>query len=193
MVVSRDRHSLSRTEELNMKEGYTPVAKLLHWLVVVLLFSQYVVAWNLPHMGRDTVPNTVINLHFSLGVLIFLVLIVRLAWRWTHPEPAPDDGLSPWQVTSARVMHYFLYAMLMVIPLLGWMNASYRGLAVSFFGIITLPQLIATRTPEFAWTGDAHIIAAYYIMLPVAGLHIAVALYHWLVRKDGVMQRMLPG
>ena len=83
--------------------------------------------------------------------------------RWTHPEPTPDDGLPPWQVTSGRVMHYVLYAVLMVIPLLGWMNASYRGLAVSFFGIITLPQLIATRTPEFAWTGDAHIIAAYYI------------------------------
>jgi cytochrome b561 len=175
-----------------MNEGYTPVAKLLHWLVTVLLFSQYAVAWNLPHMGRDTVQNTVINLHFSLGVLISLVLIARLAWRWTHPEPPPIDGLPPWQVTLARVVHYLLYATLIIIPILGWVNASYRGLTVSFFGIVTLPQLIATRTRGFAWTGDAHVIAAYYIVLPIVALHIAAALYHWLVRKDGVMQRMLP-
>ncbi len=172
--------------------GYTPVAKLLHWLIVALLVVQYAIAWNMPHIGRNTVPDTIINLHLSFGALILLVLLIRVVWRWSHPEPMPVAGLPPWQITSARIVHYLLYALLAVMPLLGWINASFRGFRVSLFGIVPLPQLIPTRAPGFAWTGDLHIILAYYVLLPVAALHIAAALYHW-GRRDGVMQRMLPG
>src|SRR5665213_829975 len=102
--------------------GYTPTAKVLHWLVVALLLAQYTIAWNMPHIGRNTKPDTIINLHFSLGVLVFVVVLVRLAWRWTHAEPVPLDGIPPWQVTTARLVHGLLYALLLVIPVLGWMN-----------------------------------------------------------------------
>ena len=132
---------------------YTPVAKLLHWLIVALLIAQYAVAWNMPHIGRNTTPDTLINLHFSFGVLILAAAILRLAWRWTHPEPAPLDGIPPWQANSARAMHMALYAMLFVIPLLGWINASWRGFDVSVFGLATLPKLVGTRATGFAWTG----------------------------------------
>jgi cytochrome b561 len=172
--------------------GYTPVAKLLHWLVVALLALQYVVAWNLPHIGRDTKPDTLINLHFSLGALILLVLGIRLVWRLTHPEPPPIVGLPPWQAVSAKAVHWLLYALLIAIPALGWLNASFRGFAILFFGQFPLPQLSAARAPGFAWTGDAHIIVAYYVLLPVARLHIAAALYHRFIRKDEVLARMLP-
>src|ERR1051325_1739583 len=94
--------------------GYAPVAKLLHWLVAVLMIAQFVIAYLMPHIGRNTQPNTIINLHFSLGVVILAVVIARLAWRWTHAEPAPLDGLPPWQVHSARVVHYGLYLLLLV-------------------------------------------------------------------------------
>jgi cytochrome b561 len=173
--------------------GYTPFLKLLHWLVVVLLVVQYAIAWNMPDIGPKTVPNTIINLHFSVGALILGVLVIRLAWRLTHPEPMPVAGLPPWQVISARAVHYLLYILLFAIPILGWVNASFRGFELSFFGVITLPQIVPTRSSGFSWTGDVHIIAAYYVLLPLIGLHILAALYHWLIRKDGVLERMLPG
>ncbi len=172
--------------------GYTPVAKILHWLVVALVVAQFIVAWSMPHIGRDTVPNSAINLHISLGALILAVLVIRLAWRWTHPEPTPVAGLPPWQVTSARVVHWLLYALLVVIPVLGWTNASFRGFDVSLLGFVPLPKLIATRAAGFAWTGDVHILASYYVLLPLAGLHVAAALYHRLIRNDGILERMLP-
>jgi cytochrome b561 len=172
--------------------GYTGTAKLLHWLILALLIAQFIVAWSMPHIGRNTRPDTVINLHFSIGVLILSVAVVRLAWRFTHGEPAPLDGLPPWQLATARVIHWLLYVLLFVLPLLGWANASWRGFPVALFGL-ELPKLMATRAPGFAWTGDVHTLLAYWVLLTLVGLHVAAALYHYFVRRDRVLQRMLPG
>jgi cytochrome b561 len=172
--------------------GYSSAAKTLHWLVVALLFCQYSIAWTMPHIGRDTKPDRMINLHFSFGVLILLVIAIRLAWRWTHRDPGPPTGLPPWAVRSSRAIHYLLYLLLALLPLLGWINASFRGFDVSFFGLLRLPQLIAARAPGFAWTGDVHSLLSNYLLPPLAALHIAAALYHRLIRKDRVLQRMLP-
>ena len=172
--------------------GYSGVAKLLHWLVVLLLCLQYVAAFNMPHIGRNPTMTPIISLHFSLGLLIIFVLLARLAWRWTHAEPPPQDGLPPWQLLTARVAHWALYALLVVLPLLGWLNASFRGFDLSFFGLFGVPRLVAPRSPGFAWTGDVHIALSYYFFLPIVGLHIAAALYHQFIKKDGVLGRMLP-
>ena len=110
--------------------GYTGTAKSLHWLIVALLVGQFILAWTMPHIGRNTPVTTLISLHFSLGIVILAVAIVRLGWRASHGEPTPLDGLPPWQVQSARVMHWLLYALLFVLPLLGWINASWRGMPV---------------------------------------------------------------
>jgi cytochrome b561 len=177
---------------MKVDQGYTPTAKVLHWLVVLVLAIQYVVAWSMPHIGRNTTPDTLINLHFSFGMVIIALVGVRLAWRWTHPEPVPLDGLPVWQTASARLVHYLIYALLIAGPILGWINASFRGFDVTLFGLFRFPNLVAARAPGFAWTGDVHALASNYVLLPLVGLHIAAALYHALVRRDGVLARMLP-
>jgi cytochrome b561 len=172
--------------------GYTPVAKILHWFIVALLIGQFAVAWTMPHIGRNTKPETLINLHFSLGMLILFLVVLRLAWRMTHHEPPPIDGLPPWQGASARALHWLLYALLFAIPVLGWLNASWRGFDVTFFGLFKVPALIATRAPGWNWTGDVHTFIANYGLLTVVGLHVVAALYHAVIRRDGVFERMLP-
>ena len=172
--------------------GYTGVAKTLHWTILALLIVQFIVAWTMPEIHRDTKPETLINLHLSVGILILAVAILRLGWRLTHSEPPPEDGLPPWQVQSARIMHWLLYLLLLVLPILGWINASWRGFPVIMFGL-ELPKLVATRAPGFGWTGDVHGLLTNYAMLALVGLHVAAALYHYFVRRDGVLQRMLPG
>ncbi len=172
--------------------GYTGTAKLLHWLILALLIVQFILAWTMPHIGRNTKPDTIINLHFSFGMLVLFVAVIRLAWRATHAEPAPIDGVPPWQLSSARIIHWLLYILLFVVPLLGWMNASWRGFPVVMFGL-ELPKLMATRAAGWGWTGDVHGLLANYLMLALVGVHVAAALYHYFVRRDGVLQRMLPG
>lgn len=171
---------------------YTSTAKTLHWLIVALLVAQYIVAWTMPHIGRNTPVTTLISLHFSFGIVILAVAIIRLVWRATHADPVPLDGVPPWQVQSARALHWLLYILLLVIPILGWINASWRGMPIVLFGA-ELPKLIGTRAPGWGWTGDVHGLLAYYVMLTLIGLHIAAGLYHYFIRKDGVLQRMLPG
>jgi cytochrome b561 len=173
------------------KAGYSTTAKSLHWLIVALLLAQFVFAWTMPHIGRNTPVTTLISLHFTFGIIILVVAIVRLVWRGIQGEPPPLDGLPPWQVQSARVIHCLLYGLLLVIPVLGWINASWRGMPIILFGA-ELPKLIATRMPGWGWTGDVHSLLAYYVMLTVIGLHIASALYHYFIRRDRVLQRMLP-
>jgi cytochrome b561 len=177
---------------LRSSHGYTATAMTLHWLILALLIVQFIVAWTMPHIGRNTKPDTLISLHFSIGVTILAVAVVRLAWRLTHTEPAPEAGVPPWQVMSARVVHWLLYVLLFVVPALGWINASWRGFPVALFGL-DLPKLIATRAPGWLWTGDVHALLANYAMLTLVGLHVAAALYHWLIKRDRVLQRMLPG
>jgi cytochrome b561 len=174
------------------RPGYTALAKILHWTIGILLAAQFIVAWTMPHIGRDTQPDTIINLHLTLGVTALAVAVVRLAWRMTHPEPKPLDGIPPWQVQSARVIHWLLYALLFVVPMLGYINASWRGFPVVMFGL-ELPKVIATRAPGWRWTGDVHSLLANYLMLALIGLHLAGVLYHYFIRRDGVLQRMLPG
>lgn len=172
--------------------GYTGTAKFLHWLILALLTAQFIFAWTMPDIGRDTPVSTLISLHFTFGVLIVAVAIVRLGWRLTHGEPEPEDGLPPWKTASARIVHWLLYLLLFVIPILGWMNASWRGMPIVMFGL-ELPKLLATRAPGWAWTGNVHALLATYVMLALVGLHVAAALYHYFIRRDGVLQRMLPG
>jgi cytochrome b561 len=181
-----------KTSANRVDARYTTTAKMLHWLIVLLLIIQYTIAWNLPHIGRDTVPNTIINLHFSFGASILFVMIVRAMWNLIAPQPTPLAGLPPWQIITARIVHYALYALLAIIPVLGWLNASFRGFDVSLFGLVSLPKLIETRAAGWAWTGDVHTFISYYVLLPLVGLHTVSALYHELIRRDGVLRRMLP-
>ena len=172
--------------------GYTGTAKSLHWLIVLLLIAQFIFAWTMPHIGRNTPVTTLISLHFTFGVIILAVALARLAWRATHGEPAPADGLPPWQTATARIVHWLLYLLLFVVPILGWINASWRGMPIVMFGL-ELPKLMATRAPGWGWTGDVHGWIANYGMLALVGLHVLTGLYHYVVRRDRVLQRMLPG
>jgi cytochrome b561 len=179
--------------EAENNPGYAGTAKTLHWTIVALLIVQFVLAWTMPEIRRDTKPDTLINLHLSFGALLLGLAVIRLGWRAVHGEPPPQDGVPPWQLQSARIVHWLLYALLFVVPILGWINASWRGFAVSLFGLIELPKLMATRAPGFRWTGDLHGLLANYLMLALVGLHVAAALYHYFIRRDGVLQRMMPG
>ena len=174
-----------------MKPAYTGTAKSLHWLILALLIVQFVLAWMMPHIGRNTPLTTLIDLHFSFGVLILFVAAIRLIWRLTHSEPEPEAGVPPWQYQTAQMAHWLLYLLLFVVPILGWINGNWRGYSVTLFGLFQMPKVMATRAPGWSWTGDLHTLLAMYAMLPLIGLHVAAALYHHVIRRDRVLQRML--
>lgn len=170
---------------------YGTTAKTLHWLVLALLIVQYALAWTMPGIHRGTQPETLINLHLSVGVVILLVVIVRAVWRLSHAAPPPPTGLPAWQLLASRVTHGLLYLLLFAIPLLGWLNASARGWTITLFGVASLPRVVAEGSPLGRLAGDIHVYASY-LLLGAAGLHVLGALYHRFVLRDRVLDRMLP-
>lgn len=180
-------------------ERYGAVARTLHWLVLLLLIVQFALAWTMPEIHRGMQPETLITLHLSFGLLIPALVLLRLLWRLARTPPPPQADLPAWQHVLSRLVHWALYALLVVIPVLGWINASWRGWHITFFWLFDLPHLVAGNTAPVegplsgAWTGDLHALLATWVLLPLVGLHVLAVIYHVLVRRDGVLARMLPG
>ncbi len=171
--------------------GYGFVARFFHWLIFLLLAAQYAVGSIMPHIGRKTLDEGWVAWHLSLGAAILAVIVARLLWRLLHPV-APHEALAPWELGLSRITHIALYGLVLVMTMLGWAAANYRGWEVKLFGLVTLPALAAKGTPWAHTAGGIHNVLVY-VLLGFIVLHVAGALYHHFVKHDRVLQRMLAG
>ncbi len=170
-------------------EKYGPAAMTLHWIVAALLSAALVLAWILP---RKSAPGYegVLDLHKSVGIAVLVLVVLRLLWRLGHPV-APAASLTPLEARVSEITHWALYAVMFLIPLTGYLFASLEGQHLDFFGAFTAASPFPTdrtisRPLEFLHkTGQ-------YAIYAVVGLHVLAALYHHFVKRDGVLQRMLP-
>ncbi|HEV7634558.1 MAG TPA: cytochrome b [Bradyrhizobium sp.] len=168
---------------------YGTTAKVLHWLVAALLLVQYLIGWLMPDIHRGP-PGTPMTLHISFGILILILILLRFAWRLTHPV-APESSLPAWQRLSSEAMHWLLYPLVLATTLTGWLFASFRGWSVSFFYIFPLPMLASDNPAAIKYIDGWH-QAAEWALLGAIGLHVVVALVHIFIYRDRIMQRMLP-
>lgn len=176
----------------HLDRGYDPVARAFHWLVVVLIAAQFVIALVLPSVLPASTEDAIIAWHFSVGSTILLVMLLRLAWRLTHPPPPAPADLPPALRLLARATHWAFYAVLIVLPLLGWTAANAYGATPRLLGLFPLPALVSPNKPFAEAVGTIHATVALSLAGLIA-LHVSGALYHALVKRDGVMGRMLPG
>jgi cytochrome b561 len=170
---------------------YGTTAKVLHWLVVALLLTQYLIGWLMPDIHRGMQPGAAMTFHISFGIVILLLIVARLAWRLTHPV-APESSLPPWQRLSSEAVHWLLYALVLATTLTGWLFASFRGWSISFFFLTPLPMLSSDNAAAGRAIDGWH-QAMEWTLLAVIGLHVLAALAHLFVYRDRIMQRMLPG
>ena len=171
--------------------AYSAAAKGFHWLVALLLAVQFMTAFLLPHIGRNTPSSTIITLHFSFGILVMLVMAIRFAHRLKHPMALEASGATPWDRLFAVTVHRLFYVILLGFPVLGWASASAHKLPVSLFGIVALPAIVQPGSSWANSAGDVH-SAVMWALLWLIGVHVAAALYHHLFRHDGTLRRMLP-
>lgn len=163
--------------------------RVLHWLIVALLIAQFAIAWTMPEIHRGTPPLGLVSWHLSVGLVILAVMLFRLGWRLTHAVPPVPSDLPKGLQLLSRGTHYLLYTLLIVIPLLGWANASARGWPIRLFGAIPIPGLIPAGSGVGHAMGDVHATLAT-VLLAIVALHVGGALYHLLVLKDRIVQRM---
>lgn len=169
---------------------YDGVARAFHWLVVAMIVVQYSVALLLASFLPKSAEDSLAAWHFSMGSSVCVVMLARLAWRLTHRPPPPPADLSPGLRLLSRATHWAFYAVFIVLPVLGWAAASADGQQVKLAGLIPLPPLKDNPFGKVMQTVHPTIAVT---MLAIITLHVAGALYHALVKRDGVLQRMLPG
>ena len=173
----------------NIAAGYGPTAKIFHWLIFLLLAVQYAIGSIMPHIGKKTLDESWVHWHLLVGAVILLVIVLRFVWRLFHPV-ALADGLTGFELVLSRITHLSLYLLVFAMTVLGWAAANYRGWDVPLFGVIPLPKLAAKGTPWAHEAGDIHNILVY-VLLGFIALHVLGALYHYFVKRDRVVQRML--
>ncbi len=170
---------------------YGTTAKVFHWLIVALLLVQYPIGWFMPDIHRNMKPGAAMTLHISFGMVILVLIVMRFAWRLTHPV-APESSLPGWQRLSSQTVHWLLYVLVLATTFTGWLFASFRGWSISWFFLVPLPMLASDNAAAGKAIDGLH-QAMEWSLLALIGIHVAAALAHIFIYRDRIMQRMLPG
>ena len=170
-------------------DGYGMVAKILHWLIFALLALQYAIGSIMPHIGRKTANEGWVSWHFSVGAAILFFIVIRLIWRLLRPVPL-HPTMPFWERLVSGFTHWALYLLVLAMTLLGWAATNSRGWDVNLFGLVTLPKISPTGSEWGHECGDIHNILVY-VLLGFILIHVAGALYHYFVKHDRLVARML--
>ena len=171
---------------------YDRVAIALHWLVALGVFVMIGLGWYMTDIPKGT-PNRAFffNLHKSIGVTVGLVVLLRLVWRWNHTPPPLPPGTRTWVVSASRLSHGLLYALLLLMPVVGFTASNFSKYGVTYFGLFKIGPVFAENKALYdVFQGIHH--TASEVLVVVICIHVAAALKHLLIDKDGVFFRMLP-
>jgi cytochrome b561 len=171
-----------------MREYFTPLQRTLHWLMAAMVLAMLFIGIG---MVSTLQPKflTLIAIHRPLGIAILLLAIFRLGVRLRRGAPSLPADLPLWQAISAKASHYLLYALLIAMPLVGWSMLSAGGFPIVLGGPIHLPKIMPHNDELYAFLRSAHTILAFLFFATIL-LHVGAALFHRLIRQDGVFSSM---
>ncbi|MPZ36616.1 MAG: cytochrome b [Rhizobiales bacterium] len=172
--------------------GYTPTARVLHWIVAALVLLMVPLGIVIANEWGGPAQQFLYNLHKSIGVTLIPIVIVRLLYRLSHPAPPLPSDIPAIQQFAAHASHWSLYALILIQPIVGYIMTSAYPAPVPFFGLFNLPAI----WPENRALSEQLSVVHLYIGLAIAviaTIHISAALFHHFVRKDRVLMRMITG
>lgn len=175
----------------NSSARWGHVSQFLHWLIVVLIIVQVILANIAEDLPLGMKKLAMYARHKSVGITILGLVIIRLLWRWANPTPLLPGTLKPYERVLAGLTHAGLYLILFAMPLTGWMMTSARGFPASWFGFFQLPDFVPKNDALYNAMKETHdtlALALYAIVF----LHVAASLKHHFLLKDDVLRRMLP-
>lgn len=170
---------------------YDPVTQALHWATALAIVGAYSITLIVEDMARGPAKTQLMGLHMSLGVTVFALTALRLSWRVLAAKPLPANGPSM-MVLAAKMGHLALYALMVVVPVIGMTMVWAKGREIGFFGLFTLPPLIGPDRELAEFLEETHELVGN-ALIALAGIHAAVAIFHQVVLRDGTLARMVPG
>jgi cytochrome b561 len=175
---------------------YSLTAIVLHWVLGLTILSMFGIGLYMTDLPFSPTKLKLYNWHKWAGITVLVLSAVRLLWRVTHRPPALPDAIAQampaWQRWAHHGTHHALYALFFLVPLIGWAYSSAAGFPVVVFGVLPLPDFVPVDKALAEMIKPFHKFSAF-ALIGLAGLHIAAALKHQWIDKDGLLNRMLPG
>ncbi len=176
----------------NTPDSWGAPAKLFHWLMAALILAQIALGVMAASWRVSPTKLELFFWHKSTGMLILALVALRLVWRLANPAPLLPPGMAPWERAAAHLSHLLLYALMIAMPVTGWMVNSASNVPFRIFWLIPLPAIVAPDEPTADLFAKVHGgLAALLALVLVA--HIGAALRHHFIKRDAVLERMLPG
>ena len=169
-------------------EKYNAGARALHWLIAILIVGN--IASGLLHEPLENVAS-LIPAHKAIGMTVLVLSLVRIGWRMAWTAPAYPATMTPIEMLASKLVHLLLYGFMIAMPVSGWIIASGGKYPLSWFGLFDLPKLPVVKDSALAGIGhEFHELGGWVLLILVLG-HVAAALRHHFVLKDGILKRML--
>jgi cytochrome b561 len=168
---------------------YNPVSQALHWLTAAFVLAVLPLAWVAISLPNGEAKGSMFVLHKSVGLTIFAIVVIRIVWRMIYPAPADPAAPKALEVIS-RINHWLLYAIFLIMPISGWLLSALSGRSTPYFWLFTIPGLEKNEALSKTFA-TIHVLGQYAVYLLVA-LHILGTAWHLVIRRDGLLERMLP-
>lgn len=170
---------------------YSVLAIALHWLMALLVIGLLGVGLWMTGLKNSPFKISVYGWHKGLGLTVLALVLVRLLWRVHRPPPMLAESVPAWQVATATYTHRMLYALMLAMPLSGWLQNSAAGFPLRWFGLFKVPALIGRDKAAFAFWQQVHGWLAWTLIALIV-LHALAALKHHWIDKDDTLKRILP-
>lgn len=175
----------------NSVTRYGSLSISLHWLVAIAVYGMFALGLWMVTLGYyDTWYHKAPELHKSIGMVLFAVMLVRVVWRFVSPPPKPLSTYSPLTRYSAIAAHLLLYGVLFAILFSGYLISTAEGKPINVFGVVPVPAAFSDLGEQADLAGDIHLWLAWTVVI-LSGLHGLAALKHHFIDKDITLKRML--
>ncbi len=176
---------------LNSDSSYGLIAIVLHWLMAVAIIGLFVLGlWMVDldyyHPWYVSAPD----IHRGIGVLVFLMLLLRLLMRILNPPPGPVPGIKAWERRTSVLVHWLMYGLMLVVPVAGYLITTADGRSVDVFGWFQVPATLTGIQHQEDVAGELHYLLAI-TLVALASLHTLAALKHHFLNRDATLRRML--
>ncbi|MET0443271.1 MAG: cytochrome b [Pseudorhodoplanes sp.] len=162
--------------------------RLLHWTMALLVFAMLFIGIGMVSTAGFAYP-VLLGLHRPIGIALLVLVCIRIAIRLVTGAPALPDDLPSWQAYAAKASHVLLYLTIIALPLIGWGMLSAAGYPVKITDSLILPPILPRNVELFGLLRAAHTVIAFLFFALILG-HLSAALFHALIRRDGVFQSM---
>ena len=176
----------------NTRYTYGSVTKFFHWTIAAIVITMLILGLVMTSTHNSPLKFQLYFIHKSLGLSVLILIIARILWRFLKEPPRYPDSVPRWEQKAAHFVQYVFYALMLIMPLSGWIMSTAARHIPSFWGWVKIPFPGIAANRSLAHLNDQIHVCCAYILTAIIIIHVLAALKHHLLAKNNILTRMLP-